>query len=630
MKFCFSRVMCLLLALLLLPLGMLEMAIPVSAAYENTYVNTGDQRADILGVARTQVGYRESGGYTKYGEWYGSSYMDWCGAFISWCANQAAVPTSVLKRTGFASPSAFGLSDVFYYSSGRTPQPGDLFFRIDSAGDYAHAGLVYYVEGSYFYTLEGNTWADGDSTHRVMIRQRGLTGSYCFASPKYWNTSGHTHSYEYYNDTTHPHKEYKYCAGCGDKIYTGKTTTLADCITCKQENCKHQYGNYTNQDGTYHKATCPLCEKVESYKHEWVDGEVVKEATCKDTGLKKQSCKQCKASRDVTLPVTEEHKYEDWQYLGGEKHAMVCTVCEQEKEENHKLSSAWSADELSHWYTCEDCGGRLKTSSHTFSGDCESACTTCGYVSPTGHMYGTVLQQDEKAHWYACQRCGKDKDKEDHLFTSDCDDTCDTCGYARETSHSYGEEWESHAGGHWQVCQVCHQSSEIQSHSGSKTLEEGQALLCAQCGYEMAPAAEHSHVYTVTSHNQGGHYGACTCGAQMTQTNHSWSPQTGKCEICQEPAPAVGTQASILRFVVSKVGNTPYLWLIFVLPIVAVLAILLLIVLVIVVIRKRSRNIDDDDDEDGFDDGGDSEEKTFAEQEMQKEREESGMEPLPV
>jgi hypothetical protein len=29
----------------------------VSAAYENTYSNTGNQRADIVAVAQTQVGY---------------------------------------------------------------------------------------------------------------------------------------------------------------------------------------------------------------------------------------------------------------------------------------------------------------------------------------------------------------------------------------------------------------------------------------------------------------------------------------------------------------------------------------------------------------------------------------------
>ena len=85
-------------------------------------------RDDIIGVALTQVGYTEgSNNYTKYGVWYGMPNSPWCGMFVSWCANQAGIPTSVLKRTGIANPSNFGLS----YKSGSdyTPIKGDLFFK---------------------------------------------------------------------------------------------------------------------------------------------------------------------------------------------------------------------------------------------------------------------------------------------------------------------------------------------------------------------------------------------------------------------------------------------------------------------------------------------------------------------
>lgn len=64
-----------------------------SAAYENTYVNTGNQADDIVGVAKTQVGYTEIGNnYTKYNEWFGSlsgygKNYAWCQTFVAWCAN---------------------------------------------------------------------------------------------------------------------------------------------------------------------------------------------------------------------------------------------------------------------------------------------------------------------------------------------------------------------------------------------------------------------------------------------------------------------------------------------------------------------------------------------------------------
>ena len=34
-------------------------AVPVHAAYENTYTNTGNQIEDLIGVAKTQIGYKE-------------------------------------------------------------------------------------------------------------------------------------------------------------------------------------------------------------------------------------------------------------------------------------------------------------------------------------------------------------------------------------------------------------------------------------------------------------------------------------------------------------------------------------------------------------------------------------------
>ena len=56
----FSRKFRSFLALLLLLAIMLPLfPATANAAYENTYQNTGNMRDDIIGVALTQVGYRE-------------------------------------------------------------------------------------------------------------------------------------------------------------------------------------------------------------------------------------------------------------------------------------------------------------------------------------------------------------------------------------------------------------------------------------------------------------------------------------------------------------------------------------------------------------------------------------------
>lgn len=47
------------LIVLAMVMGAGNLVLLVSADYENTYTNTGNQRADIIGVAKTQIGYTE-------------------------------------------------------------------------------------------------------------------------------------------------------------------------------------------------------------------------------------------------------------------------------------------------------------------------------------------------------------------------------------------------------------------------------------------------------------------------------------------------------------------------------------------------------------------------------------------
>ena len=71
---------------------------------------TGNNRTDLIEVAKTQIGYHEgnstsdlgggnssgSGNYTEYGYWYGMQDQ-WCAMFVSWCLRQAGVPNSVVQ-----------------------------------------------------------------------------------------------------------------------------------------------------------------------------------------------------------------------------------------------------------------------------------------------------------------------------------------------------------------------------------------------------------------------------------------------------------------------------------------------------------------------------------------------------
>lgn len=188
---------------------------------------TGNQRADIVNVALSQVGYREGsysgdyGGaddgsynnYTEYNYWYhnyvssgmpvgGADTAPWCATFVSWCAEQANIPTSILKRStaaghgasyfnvnfysGSSTLASSGDNDSYFMGYNYTPQMGDLFFT----RSWSHVGLVVGVSGNYVVTVEGNTNSNGSSQGNGVYKLtwRKIADLY-FGVPNYTNTS---------------------------------------------------------------------------------------------------------------------------------------------------------------------------------------------------------------------------------------------------------------------------------------------------------------------------------------------------------------------------------------------------------------------------------------------------------
>ena len=230
------------LLLLVILLGVLLPLCPTaSAAYENTYVNTGNQAEDLIGVAMTQVGYTEGpGNDTKYGDWLGFPNSPWCASFISWCAEQAEISPWILQRTALANPGSNpGFGIPCYHGSEYTPKRGDLFFK----EDFSHVGIVYGVEGDEVLTIEANTNADGSAEgYAVMLRRRKIAESY-FGVPAYKGTDPE-HTYVRKSDPGHPHPSYYQCSTCGDLYYTATPTHRLDCRYCMSCGCKTSVEGY--------------------------------------------------------------------------------------------------------------------------------------------------------------------------------------------------------------------------------------------------------------------------------------------------------------------------------------------------------------------------------------------------
>ena len=139
---------------------------------------TGNWAKDLIIVAGTQIGYRESSrnfdaildedkddyilkGWTRYGSWYGIPYGDWCAMFVSFCLNYAKIPRTIFPYDCGTTTWIRSLEELDYYAdaSDYTPKPGDLiFFDWERDGLTDHVGLVCEVneEDARLSTIEGN------------------------------------------------------------------------------------------------------------------------------------------------------------------------------------------------------------------------------------------------------------------------------------------------------------------------------------------------------------------------------------------------------------------------------------------------------------------------------------------
>ena len=169
---------------------------------------TGNQRTDLVNVARSQLGYHEgdntsqlhgessgSSNYTEYGYWYGTqvqghsggSYYAWCAYFISWCARQAGIPTSIISNASYACAGSDNgdFKNLDYYARGSyTPKVGDLVFFCweGNSSCWDHVEIVIGVSSSEVTTLGGNTGDNNVKSRKWSLSNSNIRG---YGVPKY-------------------------------------------------------------------------------------------------------------------------------------------------------------------------------------------------------------------------------------------------------------------------------------------------------------------------------------------------------------------------------------------------------------------------------------------------------------
>jgi len=174
-----------------------------------------NERDKVINIALGEVGYLEKKSnsqldnktanagdknYTKYardlhalGDFYNGNKngFAWCDVFVDWCFVTAfgkeralELLCQPLKSYG----AGVGYSCDYYKNKGQfytKPEKGDQIFFKNSKGVRTHTGLVYDVDATYVYTVEGNTSAtNGEGVAKKKYKLTSTT-IYGYGRPKY-------------------------------------------------------------------------------------------------------------------------------------------------------------------------------------------------------------------------------------------------------------------------------------------------------------------------------------------------------------------------------------------------------------------------------------------------------------
>ena len=164
-------------------------SLPDNGKEEDAYL---DYIERFTSIAYGELGTKEKKyNNIKYNTWYygrpvsatssSSSTYAWCIAFISWCANNADIPTDFIPKMNSASRlcAFYKEAGLFETRKQHTPAAGDIiFFGKKNAN---HAGIVIAVTDTTVTVIEGNS-SDKVSKLTYSLSNSSILG---YASPDY-------------------------------------------------------------------------------------------------------------------------------------------------------------------------------------------------------------------------------------------------------------------------------------------------------------------------------------------------------------------------------------------------------------------------------------------------------------
>ena len=257
------------------------------------------------------------------------------------------------------------------------------------------------------------------------------------------------------------------CEEKGEKTYTcancGNTTTEEIPATGHTEVKDEAVEATCEKDGLTEGSHCSVCKKVLKAQetipatgHKWNTGEITKEATCEEKGVKTYTCANCEKIRTEEIPATGHTEVKDEAVAATcEKDGLTegshCSVCEKVLEAQRIIPAtghSWNAGEITKKATCEEKGEKTYTCANCGN-------TTTEEIPVTGHT-----EVKDKAVEATCEKDGLTEG-------SHCS-VCKKVLKAQETIPSTGHKF-----GAWKT-----------THPADVFSVEKQSRSCSECGKE--------------------------------------------------------------------------------------------------------------------------------------------------
>ena len=142
--------------------------------------------------------------------------------------------------------------------------------------------------------------------------------------------------------------------------------------------CSHDYGNWESEDNNSHSRVCKLCNHKEFKTHNWDSGVITKMPTGTQSGLRKFTCSDCGARREIAVTYSElqgdtssneeeascVHKFTEWSKYDDEVHSRTCELCGKKEYQEHSCDNGVLVKEntdsqaVRRMFTCLICGAK--------------------------------------------------------------------------------------------------------------------------------------------------------------------------------------------------------------------------------------------------------------------------------